>query len=491
MSHVLVGMSRGDRAAIVLDGVSIRSEESQEWRTADENATTWRMPTLEVADFAWFFNSFNWYALTFLGMTAGAVVGEALGFAPAGIPYLIDQGLLGGTAEDHFNPADVAQRWFSKVMAGQGAILGQTFVPYQNNARVPFGQAVGTVWENYPNVIVPYGDYFMAAEGTWMGKFLDILPFPWYEFFVTTAPSGAYALASGATGFTASGTAFTMQSQPLAPPAGPRLVARVNPIPTLSLTTDAAMKNITIGSLDMTRWNALPLDEPDDGIFYSSIDFDAENARNFYQLNPTAYTTLFGINNANNIPFIFSILGAADPASVHRYGFRPEIGTFRWFFDPQGTAGQEPDLNIPQSVATMLGKLISWAHPQPLMARATVRLPLMPDVLIGTRFRYAPFKDPTTWDFYVEAVRHEFTFGGDSATTLTLTRGLPTAVYADPSSAGLLQAIYTGNAQRMNGLYASGLPSGTGSGLVAFGQPDSITTVMGELAQVFVTPQKK
>jgi len=495
MSHVLIGMSRGDKAAIVLDGVSTRSSEEQDFRSSIEESGAGRFPVVEVADFAWFFRTFNWYSLTFLGLTAGAPVGEALGFAPAGIPALLDQGLLGGTGTNQSNPSLVAQRWFDKVMAGQGAILGKTFVPY-NGSRVPFGQAVATTWENYPNAFIPFADYFMAAEESWMDKFMEILPMPWYEFFVTTAPSGAYAMASGSTGVTSSGATFTMASQPLALPAGPQLVARINPIPTLSVTSDTSAQNTSIGTLDVSRWNALPVNEPDPlnssgaPVFYSSeVTFSAEAARNFYMLNPTAYTSLFGNNNSNNIPFPFSFVGAADPASVHRYGFRPEIGTFKWLFDPQGTAGQNADLNIPQSVAALLGKLISWCHPEPLMARGTVTLPLSPDIMIGTRWRYAPFKDGTLWDFYVETVRHHFVFGGVSTTTLALTRGLPSSVYSDASSDGVLQAIFTGNAMRMNGAYASGVPDGTGPALTTFGSPESITTLMGRLANIFVTPQ--
>ena len=487
MSHVIIGMTRGNRAAIVLDGVSIRAIQSQEWQTTDQAATAGRVQTLSCADFAWFFRSFNWYALTFLGMTAGAQVGEALNFAPAGIPALIDQGLIGGTGQS--NPSEVAQKWFTKVMAGQGAILGSTFVPYQTNARISFENMVGTMWENYPNAFIPYADYFLAAEQTWMDKFMSILPFPWYEFFVTTAPIGAYPLISGSSGTTAPGSTFTMTSQPLAQAAGPQLVARVNPTPTLALTDAGAGQAATIGNLDLTRWNALSLSVPDAGFYHSEIDFDAEGAYNFYMLNPTAYTTLFGNNNANNIPFPFSFVGAADPASVHRYGFRPAIGTFRWFFDPQGTAAQNGELNIPQSVATMLGKYISWLHPMPLMARAVATFPLMPDVMIGTRFRYPPFKDGLPWDFYVEGVRHHFIFGGLSTTTLTLTRGLPASVYADASSDGILQGVFTGNAMRQNGIYMTGLPQGTAPALTTFGPPDSITTLMGRLANIFVMPQ--
>lgn len=490
MSHVLIGMTRGNRSAVVLDGVVIRIVEAQEWQTTDQVSTAGRVIMLECADFAWFFRNFNWYALTFLGMTAGTVAN--LDYAPANIPYLIDQGLIGGTGPSGeggaLNPINVAEKWYTKVMAGQNAILGQTFVPYQTNGRISFFNMVGTSWEAFPNAYIPYTDYFLAAEQTWMEKFLAILPFPWYEFFVTTAPSGAYSLVQGANGMTASGSVFSMATEPLAKAAGPQLVARVNPTPTMSFMGASTSQAATIGTLDMSRWNALSIGVPDAGFYTSDIDFDAESAFNFYTLNPTAYLSNFD-GNASNILWNFYFGGAVDVASVHRYGFRPAIGTFRWFFDPQGTTQQMPDVDIPASAATMLAKYTSWFHPQPLMAKATCMWPLMPDILIGTRFRYAPFKDGLPWDFYVEAVRHSFVFGGPSTTTLTLTRGLPMSVYADASSDGVLQGVFSGNAMRQNGIYTTGVPSGTGPALTPFNPNDNVTQLWGRLANIFVMPQ--
>src|SRR6478752_6586427 len=113
MSYVIIGMTRGGRAAVVFTGVIIQPSELQEWRTADEGATAGRFQTFECADFAWFFRSFNWYSLAMMGFTTGTAVGTAMGFAPAGLPALLDQGLIGGP---DLNPVDVAQRWYNKVM---------------------------------------------------------------------------------------------------------------------------------------------------------------------------------------------------------------------------------------------------------------------------------------------------------------------------------------------------------------------------------------
>lgn len=499
MSHVVVAMTRGARAGVVFDGIVTQPSEAQEWQTSETESTAMRFPTIEASDFAWFFRSFNYYALTFMGMTAGTAAGEALGFVPAGVPAIIDQGLLGGS-----NPAVIARKWYTEIMAGTGGILGKTQVPYGNRPLL-FGNVVGTLWENYGTAYIPFGDTFMAAEQDWMSKFLTILPFPWYEFFVITAPGGPYlgnaggiyALPSGSTGIVTQGATFGVPNEPLALPAGPRVVARVNPIPTLSITGTPG-QDMQLGALDMTRWNALPIATPgplDPGGLQSFIDseisFSGDAARNFYMLNPTGFTTLFGGGNTNMIPFYFLYGGMGDPASVHRYGFRPAIGSFPWFFDYQGVAGQNPGFNVPGTIAQMMGKLVSWWHPQPLMASAMVRIPLSPDLVPGIRYRYAPYKDGVLWDFYVEAVRHHFVFGGRSTTTLSLTRGLPASIYADSSSTGLLYNIHTGNAMRQNGKYVVGLPTGTGPALTPFNTPSSIRDMMGNLAQIFVTPQAK
>lgn len=483
MSHILVGMTRGSRSAIVHDGIVTGTREDQDWQVTDQGPVAARYQAISGADFAWFFRSFNYYALTFFGLGPGNVYGQTLNLASAGLPALIDSGLLAGT------PANVARLWYNKIMAGPGAILGKTYVPYKGN-KLLFGEVVGALWEDYPNITIPMAENFMAAEESWMDKFMGLLPMPWYEFFVTTAPNSAYTLASGATGLMSSSAQFTMATHPKAEAAGPQLVARLNPAPDLGAVASVSRSTpATLTDMDVTRWNALPLTAADSAFYASDIGFDVSTARNFYMLNPTAYSLMYGNNSGNSTPFQFSFMGACDPSSVSRYGFRPEIGSFRWMWDPQGRAAQNSSVNIPQTIATLLARLISWQHPSILMARASVVFPLMPDVRVGTRFRYSPFKSGPTWDFYVEAVRHQFVFGGRSTTTLSLARGLPTAVYQDPTSGGKLKAIHIGNAQRVEGDYAVGLPPGSGPSLAPFGTPESMNALMGNLAQIFVTPQ--
>jgi hypothetical protein len=280
-----------------------------------------------------------------------------------------------------------------------------------------------------------------------------------------------------------------MTSLPAADPVSPLLVARLNPAPAFGVTGST-----TVGNLDVSRWNALPLRDftaAPFGFFQSSVSFSAASARNFYQLNPTGYSTI-NTSNSNNIPAPFLFIAAGDPASVQRYGFRPQILTTRWFFDPTGSAAQNAQISVQDTMQFLTGRGISWFHPAPLMASASVTLPLSPTILAGTRFKYAPFKAGEPWDFYIESVSHNFEFDGGAGATntqLTLSRGLPSAIYADSGADGLLQAIHIGNAMRQGGVYKKGLPAGSSVALQIVNTPEQATELSGKLSSVFVTPQ--
>ena len=492
MSHILIGMGRGADAAIVLDGVVTIPTESFRWSGNEQGSTAARGQALVGYDFNWFFTSFNFYALTFYGLTAGTPVGDALSFLPGGLAQFLSQGLVGGADPSQCNPVQVGRLWFQKVMAGPNGILGKTFVPFANDSRLTFSKVMSASWENYPKVYIPYGEFFMISEQSWMEKFQAIFPFPWYEFFVTTAPIGLYT--SNGNGFDDGGVAFTMENLPGAQAAGPQLVARVNPVPRFDANILGAASSVVPGSMDVSRWNALPLvdfTQAPFGFMNSDVYFSAEEASNFYQVNPTAYRTLSGTNNANNLPLVFLFIAAADAASIQRYGFRPKIGTTRWFFDSTGTVAQNQSLNITQSILTLTAAYISWFHPSVLMLKGTVTIPLSPGIPLGSRFRYAPYKDNVPWDFYVEGYSHKFVFGGQSSTTLTLCRGLPAEVYADTADDGMLRAVHTGNAMRPDGVYTIGLPDGTGPALQFVTTPDQAAALNSYLANVFVTPQAK
>ncbi len=480
MSHALVGLSRGTEAAIVMDGVVITPNEDQVWSTRDQESSASRNMTIAGADFGWFYQRFNYYALTFYGLTAG-IPGVGGGSLPLNLYSVLSQGLVGGTSSADSNPVQVGQAWYTSVMAGASGLLSKTYVPFQGGSRYLFPATVSQIWESYPNVFIPMADNFMTGQESWAEKFLSIFPHPWYEFFVTTSVPGVYLPQNGAA-YT-KGTFFGMDSMPYAPPAGPVMVARINPVPMLSLSDM---------TLDVSRWNALPLydlTQKPYGFLSSSVGFSANEASNFYQVNPTYYKTLAPGNNANSIPTVFFFISAADPASVQRYGFSPKVAGTRWMCDPLGTSAQNTNLNISQTILALSGQFVGWHHPLPLMLKGTVTLPLSPDILIGTRFRYAPFKSGEPWDFYILGVQHRYVFGGSSFTRLTLARGLPAAVYADNTSDGILKAIHVGNAMRQNGQYTVGLPAGSEQALQVITTPSQAASLAGHLATVFQTPQ--
>lgn len=496
-SFVLIGMQRGSAPAIVMAGIVTSVTESQQWLTAERGSQAQRTQVIRGQDFTWFFTSFNYYLQAFSGLVAGTPLGQYLGNLPNGLPVIFGQGLIGGNNPADGGPAQVGDAWFNTLMAGPQSLMANTFVPYQGR-QVTLHQATAQSWESYPGAYIPMGDNFWTAEGSWAAKFAGIFPFPWYEFFVTTAPSGAYAPLDDVPVRTVTGFSFTMQSLPGAPAVSPLVIARVNPAPLLTATGGNTSQQSALADIDATRWENLDWYKPDPGGFIqSSISFSSDGARNFYLLNPTNLRSLWGGSNTAFGPYMYFYCAGADVASVHRYGFRPEIGTFNWLVDlsPDGKAAQNPDLDMRATTASLTAHLMSWWEPQPLMATAQVVLPLRPDILPGTRFRYQPFKDEATdWEFYIDSVSHRFVFSGrpeGSVTILGLSRGLPRAVYQDSGASGMLRNVHVGNAQRMNGSYVSGVPAGLGPTAQLVGSPESITAFLGQLAQAYVSPQVK
>jgi hypothetical protein len=493
MSLVLIGMQRGKNAAIIMIGVVRSVGESQMWLTSGDGSASSvrRGQTIHGEDFSYYFLSQNYSAMSVYGFTSGTVMGAALGVPPElGFPAGFSPGMVGGTSDTPSNPSLVARSWFDLMMGPKG-LMGQSFVPYwPSGFRLLVRDILKRIWEEYPAQI-PMWASFLAYEGSWMAKFQDILPWPWYEFMVTTAPIGAYEETLDKS-VVVPQTGFVMTSMPEAGPASPVLVARINPIPVLNGTATVAGGKITLGTIDVKRWSKLPVYElAGAGFASSSINFSINDVRNAYFINPTSMTPGFGGSNANfsPAPFLFTMFG--DPASIKRYGYRPEIRTTQWWFDQLGMFAQDPALGFAQGVADCLLMVIAQYHPTPLMARGSVTIPLRPDILPGNVFRYLPFKSADTWDFYVEGVQHSFMFGGRSTTTLSLARGLPSSVYADTTEGGLLESIWTGNAQRADGIYKVGLPKDTGPGLTVIESTSaSISSFLGGIGEAYVAPQQ-
>jgi hypothetical protein len=124
------------------------------------------------------------------------------------------------------------------------------------------------------------------------------------------------------------------------------------------------------------------------------------------------------------------------------------------------------------------------------MAVGSVVMPLRPDIMPGCKFEYAPFRGGELWTFYIEAAEHDYNFGGDSTTTLFLSRGLPSSVYADMSQKGIFYGVLTGTAERFEGEYALQQATTNDIGLTIFGsQPDQLAALAASIALAYGNPQ--
>jgi len=486
MSLVIIGIARGQYRQIVMVGNVQSCQETQIWHTGKGVA---RAIVVEGTDFQQFFNQPSYYTTSFLAGSVNAVIPGAQGFKS-----VVSDGLLTGP------PNQFAAKWYKDIMAGPNSIMANLTFAYKNS-RVAFYNIVSQYWEAYDSAVtIPFADYYMLSNGSWQQKFLTTLPLPWYEFFVTTAPVGYYdshippPAAAIETGGSISIPAPIGFSLPGFATVGPQVVARVNPFPwtqpTGPYTAGGTFPKVT---MNQDRWNALPtfVTEETSGIEHS-LNFSTDEVRNFYVINPTYLTQALGVNNSNNSPFIYTYAAFVDVGSIHRYGYRPEIAEISWFSDMSGAyarlmaaTGQTPE-NFSQLVEELSLRQSSYFEPTPLMAKGNITMRLRPDILIGTRFIYNPFKNPEPWQFYVEGVDHDFVFGEQSTTTLTLTRGLPTTVYANST---LLEAIHTGNAQRLNGQYVQGNVPNIGSGLEPVNYASIQQGIIGQIANTFNKPQ--
>jgi hypothetical protein len=497
MSLVVIGMARYDHKQITMIGIVGDPVETQDWQTG-KGVT--RVISISGYDFQYFFATGSYYTLSLLGATDGAMFGSV------GLPQSINTALLAGT------PASVGAAWFNTIMAGAKGVLAQTNFQYQN-ASVRFPDLMATLFEEYPSksgVTIPLGNYFMTMNGTWISKFLELFPFPWYEMFVITAPVGYGPYSDNAFSTAAIPISMDMKDGTGFLSASPTVVARVNPLPYTSGYTNASVQVSLGGStanpsttangvftMDKTRWqNDLQRYTLENkGFIESSVGFNINEVRNFYIVNPTWFTQMFGVSNNNMNSFIYTFASWIDTASIHRYGYRPQNSQIQWFSDPSGIAAQtnsSKQQGFQQLVQELALRQTSYFEPTPNMANGSVTFELRPDIIPGNVFTYEPFKNKTKntskeWDFYITGVTHTYVFGGQSQTTLSLSRGLPKSVYDDPT---LLAQLHSGAAMRKDGEYVAGIPGEANQvGL----QPISIGTtsmkqILGQVAGVFVQP---
>lgn len=486
MSLVILTGSRGVFVGPLMVGVVHAAAETQEW-DAEEGVS--RTITITGYDFQYFFSHRSYYTLTFLGSSAASALKTYYG--SLALPAILGKGVVGGS------PDKVGASWFNEIMAGKDGIMSQTAFPYRNNLSgqpdmVSFTDLMTQAYESYPSadLIIPLAENFLSVEGSWYDKFAQIFPFPFYEFFVITAPQGAYKtpdayVAPAAQTFTGPEVPSSFPQTAMA--FGPTLVARVNPLPTLQYLNGQ-------WTMDTTRWNALPLYSLGEkgatqyGFVESGIEFTDAEARNFFLIVPTTLSMMMGQSGGQNSPYVYTNQALVDVASIHRYGYRPEIVNTYWLADVTGdvsvvNAARGGDFQA--LVSEMMNRLGAYHEPAPLMARAEIKSIFRPDILPGNRFTYAPFRNNEAWEFYIEAIDHTYRFGGETTTTLSLSRGLPQALY-NHSPPGLLTAVHTGMAERREGVYGLKVaPKSPGLTILNIGDSH---TILGQIAQVFNTP---
>lgn len=473
MSFFVIGMSRGTWVGIPMVGVITKIYETQDW--SDIEGSVIRIINIEGRDLARFFTTFTWYNLYYAALIGG---GTTDGQTTA-LPSILAAARLTGT------PQQAGQQWW-QIMSQD--VLGKTVIPYQG-AQIPFQQAVGTFLEAYINGIqISNTEYFMATGETWFTRFQTIFSIPWYEVFVMTAPVGTYPGTSG-------GTSFQSVLLGQATPVQVTLVCRVNPAPTLTNSSVQNQQAIPLDGIDATRWNALPLFTPETTLanlspfIDSSVMFSDENAHNFFSVGGTYFSGQFGGDASaggigNIAPFASLFSAAADGASINRYGYRPVNGSTKWWCDVEGSQSEQLNPAIGQITA----QLASYYEPMVLMASGANILTLRPDILPGCRFRTQPFKNEPSYDFYIDRVSHDYVFGGPSTTKVTLSRGLPTTVYQDGGTGGMLMNVLKGNAQRQNGIYTAGVGPGLGTTLQGLSVSNFNSWIANNL-QIYLTPQ--
>ena len=477
MSAVVIAMSRGAASNVVMVGIVESATENQTW-TSGGSVT--RTITIIGSDISIYFNRFNWMVLAFLNgnnLFAQAIAGN--------ITALL--GIVSG------NPNTVADTWLNHIMLGPNGILGKTYLPYQGQ-NIYIRDALYESLENLFTQDVPLGDSFMSEPISWQQKFREMLPYPFYETFWGTAPSGIWSTPQSSPSGTIStfqGMDFQSLALPSATPARPQFVARMLRFPDLNLqTSNNPTETYTFTNANSTMWNQLPIYNLSySGFINSSIEFGLNNLKNFYKVNPTWMNQSFG-NPGNLASFTADYNGAADVASIHRYGYYPFVQSTRWWGDFLNQ-GQNAEQNpIGAGLAKLITRQASYCEPLPLMANASLTCELRPDIFVGNRFEYAPFR-PTNdiWQFYINEVNHSFRHGGPSTTTLTLSRGLPASTY---NNSDLLFNLLQGNAQRIDGVYQIGVPSGLGTPLAGYSiLNNSSQQLLAGIAQVYVTPQAK
>jgi hypothetical protein len=226
------------------------------------------------------------------------------------------------------------------------------------------------------------------------------------------------------------------------------------------------------------------------GVREQDLGYSHDEVKNYYIFMPTWVATMIGSQNGAISPFQLLFAAWSDAASVNRYGYRPHIADVKWMADSTGMAAQTfaaqgfTQTDMENLVCTLALQMPAFCEPTPNMLRGSATLELRPDIIAGTKFIYAPYRDRVNWQFYITSVTHNVSFGGQSSTTLALSRGLTVDTY---NNKAMMLALCTGNAMRQNGAITVGRPPGLGKGLAPINMA-TLRGIMGSLSQGFGTP---
>lgn len=453
MSLCIIAMQRGKYSNVVMVGLVTQTNESQSWDTGKDVI---RYSQINGQGFTYYFNTTSYYALT--SMTGFADIFANLGIAinsSATLPALS----LSATG----TPTEVAKEWFTSPMgANKGTfagVLNPINIFYQNN-NIPLYKCLQSVFIDDPNLSIPLPAFLFGQDGTWDSKFRQILEWPFYEYFVTTAPLGFYdqlgPLMASDVGI---GSPFYSLGLPNAYPATPTLVCRFNPWP--RLVFNGTEFNPTYSSTpDNSAWESLQVFSPQYGGFIASnVGFSPGDVRNVFFINSNFAQTINSQLGNSSYPQIIEAAYGFNVDSLSRYGYWPEIHYTNYFANLTKSAMLEENAFLSFNSLTL--NLATWYGPVPQLSYGNVTMELRPDIFPGTRFRYAPFRDGLTWEFYILGVEHTFDFGTQrSITTLELERGMPESIYSGGSVVPGLQAnqtdlyqILIGAGTRVDGVY--------------------------------------
>lgn len=436
-SMVHIRMARGEYAYTVMVGVITGVQESQEWQA---NNRAGRAIEIRGVDFSLFFTNFSYFTLQSFGLVASNVFSSLGGLAEING----QKGIVLGS------PSQAGEAWYKSIMAGDNGILS-TLTWNINNSIVHYNDLVNYGFEDYPStngIIVPVSLNFLNGEATWAEKFHTLYPFPLYEFFIATLPT-SFASSNSYVNVAADAK---QQSNRFYKESYPNVVARVNPLP-------YAIYNPTTSkwSWNSTRWDKLTTySEP--SFMKSNVRMDFSEARNLYQFLPKYSNALLGTSTSNLVSAMEILGQMMDFSSLARFGYRPCIIESLWFSDPAGhyavqnAANGKTNQDFTTLAAEITSRIASYYEPTPSMYRGSVVTNLRPDIFVGNKFQYAPFKGDSDYLFYIEGVTHNWEFGGNSNTTIEIARGLRVTEYEDRTA---MIGLHTGTQHRIDGYIQS------------------------------------